>query len=120
MRLYRAPMYSTWTVYSMICVSGWIFSAIFHTRDIPTTEKLDYFCAFAIVLSSFYVLCIRAIGDGNDHIKRSLGAASLAFYIHHIWHLSRRNFDYGYNMKVNVTIGIANLLGWLVFCYMRR
>ena len=47
----------------------------------------------------------RAVGEGQNHVKQSVGAACVALFCYHIWYLTHRHFDYGYNMKVNVTIG---------------
>ena len=42
-----------------VCINAWFWSAVFHTKDTDWTEKLDYFCAFSMVLFSFYSACIR-------------------------------------------------------------
>ncbi|CAH1993816.1 unnamed protein product [Acanthoscelides obtectus] len=42
-----------------VCVHAWFWSAVFHTRDFPLTELLDYACAFSIVLMNCYVMVIR-------------------------------------------------------------
>lgn len=42
-----------------ICINGWMFSIIFHTRDFPLTELLDYSFAFSMVLASFCCMILR-------------------------------------------------------------
>lgn len=42
-----------------ICINAWIWSVVFHARDTPWTERLDYFCAFSMVLFSLFGLVIR-------------------------------------------------------------
>lgn len=67
------------------------------------------------------VLCSnRAVGPGREHVKQSVGAACIAMFAYHVWYLTHKRFDYGYNMKVNITIGVCNGVGWLGWCYIRR
>ena len=49
------------------------------------------------------------MGGGREHIKQSVGAAAVAFFGYHIWYLTHRRFDYGYNMKVNITVGKSHI-----------
>ena len=42
-----------------VCINAWFWSTVFHAKDSDITEKLDYFCAFSMVLFSFYSACIR-------------------------------------------------------------
>lgn len=42
-----------------VCCHAWIWSAVFHTRDLPWTEFLDYVCAFSIILVNCYAMCVR-------------------------------------------------------------
>jgi len=42
----------------------WVWSAVFHTRDLPVTEKLDYFSAAGFIVSGLMIQFIRSGGRG--------------------------------------------------------
>lgn len=42
-----------------ICINAWICSIIFHTRDFPLTELLDYGFAYSMVLANFCCMILR-------------------------------------------------------------
>lgn len=44
-----------------ICINGWMCSIIFHTRDFPLTELLDYGFAYSMVLANFCCMLLRYI-----------------------------------------------------------
>ena len=46
-------------VFLQVCLNCWFWSCVFHTRDTPFTEKMDYFSAFSAVLFSFYAMIVR-------------------------------------------------------------
>jgi hypothetical protein len=46
-----------------------VFSTIFHSRDVPLTEKLDYFSAFSIVVYMFLTFFLRILGSWRS-VKR--------------------------------------------------
>ncbi|XP_065569687.1 post-GPI attachment to proteins factor 3-like isoform X2 [Artemia franciscana] len=116
----NTPFFYFWHIYFLICVNSWICSTVFHARDTPTTEKLDYLGAFAMVLFSLYALIIRYIGFKN---KILVGAVSLffaSFYYHHIYNLFYVAFDYNHNMNVNILVGTLQITGWLIWCAVRH
>ncbi|KAB7506733.1 Post-GPI attachment to proteins factor 3, partial [Armadillidium nasatum] len=102
----------------IISLNAWFWSVCFHARDTSFTEKLDYFSAFSMVLSTFLMLLLRASGKLQTTRKILIAVGALLFYLYHIWYLSR-NFDYDYNMKVNVIVGLLNGFGWLIWSWKR-
>lgn len=42
-----------------ICINAWLWSVVFHARDTPWTERMDYFSAFSMVLFSLFGLLVR-------------------------------------------------------------
>lgn len=42
-----------------ICINGWMCSIIYHTRDFPLTELLDYGFAYSMVLANFCCMLLR-------------------------------------------------------------
>ncbi|MBN3271574.1 PGAP3 factor, partial [Polyodon spathula] len=58
----QSPMYYTCCAFSMVSLNAWFWSMVFHTRDTYLTEKMDYFCASAVILYSVYLCCVRTKG----------------------------------------------------------
>ncbi|KAG1652139.1 Zinc transporter 9 [Nymphon striatum] len=114
-----APMYYVVCGMAVVGINAWIWSTAFHSRDNAVTEKLDYFCALSLVLYSFFTACIRFMGT-NSIVKTSCAAICLAFFVYHVHYLSFVSFDYGYHMKVNISVGLLNSGGWLMWCYLNR
>jgi hypothetical protein len=112
----EAPMYYAWTLYCCIGMIAWICSTIFHSRDTPLTEKLDYFCAFAGVLYSLFCCLLRITGKYDAGNALLIAFPIAAYFLCHITYLSFVKFDYGYNMKANVLVGTLNSIGWLGWC----
>lgn len=78
-------------------MNSWVWSAVFHTRDFPVTEKLDYFSAMAALLVSLIMTLHRIFRI------RLYGALSIvfmitavSFFVIHVCYLSLFRFDYGY------------------------
>jgi len=116
-----APMYSVWTVNAVVSINAWIWSAVFHTRDTPFTEMMDYFCAFSTVLFSLLVFFLRVLVHLPEVLpKIGVTLGFLGFYAHHVYKMATHRFDYGYNMKVNVLVGGLNCVCWLVWFYANR
>ncbi|XP_049777426.1 post-GPI attachment to proteins factor 3 [Schistocerca cancellata] len=111
-----SPMYWFWHVYGAVCLNAWLWSAVFHARDTVLTEQMDYFCAFSMVLFSCYGMLVRMMSGKINLLTMLLTAVSLLFFIHHVTYLTMVHFDYGYNMKANIVVGIVNGLGWLLWC----
>ncbi|KAM7370853.1 hypothetical protein PAMP_010367 [Pampus punctatissimus] len=55
----QSPMYHTINAFSLVSLNAWFWSTVFHTRDTYLTEKMDYFCATAVILYSIYLCCVR-------------------------------------------------------------
>ncbi|KAL0138730.1 Per1-like protein [Mucor lusitanicus] len=109
--------------YLGIAVAGmnaWLWSTVFHTRDTPITEKLDYFSAGLYI---FYGLCVAVVRI--FYLKNTVAliwtTVCALLYIAHVTYLSSLDrFDYGYNMTACIVVGLlqTNLwLGWSVLQY---
>ncbi|CAA6666858.1 unnamed protein product [Spirodela intermedia] len=104
-----------WHIYGLLAMNAWFWSAIFHSRDIDLTEKLDYSAAVALLGFSL-VLCILRTFSVRDEASRVMVAAPLlAFVTTHILYLNFYDFDYGLNMKVCVGMGVTQILLWAVW-----
>lgn len=101
-------------------MSSWIFSMIFHTRDFPLTEQMDYFAAGASVLYGMYYTPIRIWrldrgGAKTKSILRAWTTLCIALYIGHVTYLKWYSWDYTYNMAANVVVGIISNGMWSTF-----
>lgn len=117
------PMRSFYLVFILCNLNLWIWSAVFHTRDTPLTEKMDYFSAAFAILSGLFSTVVRLY-----HLYDSPATASrrrfmipwasvcmTAFAMHVTYLIRLPRFDYGYNMKANITIGTAYNLLWMFY-----
>ncbi|KAI9254011.1 Per1-like-domain-containing protein [Sporodiniella umbellata] len=92
------------TVYLGIAVCGmnaWFWSTVFHTRDLPWTEKLDYFSAGLYILYGLFLSVVRIFNV-------------LAYLLHVIYLTRLPRFDYGYNMLACLIVGGIQTSFWLV------
>nr|XP_053632075.1 post-GPI attachment to proteins factor 3-like isoform X2 [Cherax quadricarinatus] len=115
----NAPLFKMWFLHALICINAWVWSVVFHARDTPWTERLDYFCAFSMVLYSLFGLVIRMSGHQQQFLKEAAAVMGVLFFTYHVWYLTKGRFDYGYNMVVNVTVGILNGFGWIAWAVPR-
>lgn len=116
---YRAPFKHLWNTFGLVSINTWIWSTIFHTRDLPFTEKMDYFSALALVLFQFNSFFIRILKLQRSWLSQlsmlSIIATSIVYFVYHVYYLSFIHFDYGYNMKVNLVIGALNSICWIAW-----
>lgn len=54
-----SPLFVLWHAFSFICLNAWVWSMVFHARDLPLTELFDYVFAYSMVLASFWCMVIR-------------------------------------------------------------
>lgn len=99
-----------------ICLNGWIWSTIFHTRDYPLTELLDYAFAYSIVLVTLYCMVMRMLHRYSLFLRGVLTLAFISYYINYFAYLSVGKLQYSFNMKVNIATGALTAVGWFVWC----
>ncbi|KAF8437554.1 Per1-like protein [Boletus edulis BED1] len=115
--------YLTW---AYVSVNAWIWSTIFHTRDLPLTEKLDYFSAALAILYPLYYTVIRMAnwypqpakpdGNGRSFLRFGWSALCIIVYLSHVTYLSvLPRFDYSYNIAFNLILGISHNILWLLY-----
>ncbi|XP_077315845.1 GPI-specific phospholipase A2-like PGAP3 [Lithobates pipiens] len=114
------PMYHTCLTFAMVSINAWFWSTIFHTRDTAITEKMDYFCASAVILHSIYLCCMRTLGLRYPSFATAFGAVLVVLFACHVSYLTLGRFDYSYNMLANASFGMINLGWWLAWCLKRR
>ncbi|XP_024942266.1 post-GPI attachment to proteins factor 3 [Cephus cinctus] len=114
-----APMSMVWTYFSLICLTGWFWSTVFHARDKPFTEAMDYSCAFTIVLTLFYCMILRLIYKNNKAfiVMTCLYISILYTHLSHLW---SGTINYGYNMKLNILFGFFTFAITMFWWYRNR
>ncbi|KAI9508823.1 Per1-like protein [Russula earlei] len=118
------PFYLTWAYAS---INAWVWSAVFHTRDTPLTEKLDYFSAALAILYALYMTVVRLLHlypgtpafPGRPERRAFLyvwRALAVVAYIGHVSYLALApRFDYTYNIVFNVVLGLVHHAMWVQF-----
>lgn len=116
----HAPMFAVWTAYALTAINAWLCSIVFHARDLHATEKMDYLSAFAFVVFSLCAFCFRLLSPhGGWRVTLPAAAAVGLIAIaaaRHVYFMAFVHFDYGYNMLVNVSLGVFNSGCWIVWC----
>ncbi|XP_060556625.1 post-GPI attachment to proteins factor 3-like [Ruditapes philippinarum] len=107
-------------IFIQTAMNAWTWSTIFHCKDTDFTEKMDYFCAFSIVLYNTFTLACRVLGTGTMYRPALVGLACVTLFIQHVSYLTFNKFDYGYNMQVNIGVAVCNMIGWLIWCFTMR
>ncbi|XP_038609581.1 post-GPI attachment to proteins factor 3 isoform X3 [Tachyglossus aculeatus] len=64
--LYLRDGYGVPQFHGKVSLNAWFWSTVFHTRDTSLTEKMDYFCASAVILHSVYLCCVSRARDVPD------------------------------------------------------
>ncbi|KZP13810.1 Per1-like protein [Athelia psychrophila] len=118
--------YLLWAIISM---NTWVWSSIFHTRDLPTTEKLDYFSAALAIGYSLYYTVIRlfhlyprrnTLANTSLDPKRTTrwiwSLFCVIIYVSHVSYLTMSpRFDYSYNIAFNLALGLTHNAIWSLY-----
>lgn len=104
-----------WHIYAILSMNSWFWSAVFHSRDVELTEKLDYSSAVALIGFSLILSILRAFNVRDEAARVMVAAPLAAFVTTHILYLNFYKLDYGLNTKVCTGMGITQLLVWAVW-----
>ncbi|KAK6166706.1 hypothetical protein SNE40_023340 [Patella caerulea] len=115
----NVPMYYVWHIVSLVSLNAWIWSIVFHTRDTDITEKLDYYFAFSIVCCNIWSFMCRYFGTNSWYKTGIFTTIIITIYLYHIYYLHYIDMDYGYNVTVNITLGILNTILWSIWSLYR-
>lgn len=118
------PLRPFYVALARVSMAAWLFSAVFHTRDFPLTEQLDYFAAGATVLYGMYYTAVRVfrLDRPAPRARAALhawSAACAALYLAHVAYLKLWRWDYTYNMAANVACGVVQNVLWCWFSWRR-
>ncbi|KAF9956505.1 hypothetical protein BGZ72_002744 [Mortierella alpina] len=107
---YMRPLYLG---YAIIGMNTWLWSAVYHTRDWPSTEKLDYFSAGTAIMYGLFYTVVRVTRMVQVRSQLMWGLVCLIPLLLHIGYLTFVHFDYGYNMAATATVGAIHNLWWM-------
>ncbi|KHJ75348.1 Per1-like protein, partial [Oesophagostomum dentatum] len=111
-----------WNGYVVSCRA--VCSAIFHACDCWFTEYLDYFSAFAFILSaSFVSFCFTLPWLSGvlsqTRITTVYGLLLVIWYLKHVFSMMQ-HFDYGYNMFCCIGVSLLTSMMYLFYILVRR
>eukprot|EP00850_Spirogloea_muscicola_P007779 SM000040S14791 [mRNA] locus=s40:381868:383280:+ [translate_table: standard] len=101
-----------WAVFGVLAANSWLWSAIFHTRDTKFTEAWDYSSVIALLGFSLVLSIFRAAALRLEAARVMVSAPIVAFVATHILYMNLYSFDYGWNMKVCLAMGVLQLALW--------
>jgi hypothetical protein len=101
-----------WHIYGLLSMNSWFWSAVFHSRDVDLTERLDYSSAVAILGFSLILAILRTFDIRVEAARVMVSAPILAFVTTHILYINFYKLDYGWNMIVCVAMGVSQLFLW--------
>ncbi|KAK0547140.1 hypothetical protein OC845_004244 [Tilletia horrida] len=111
------PLKLLYIVHSLISVNAWFWSAVFHSRDKPLTERFDYFSAASALLSGlFFSICrLFRLEPDAPQFTTLLRVFAAVFTLHCLYLSLSSRFDYGYNVLACLFIAAVHELLWLAF-----
>lgn len=109
------PLKHAYRRHAQISCVAWLASAVFHTRDVWWTERVDYFCAAAVLLSGLFFAGCRATftGPGCKAYRGWMYTCIGAWVVHVLYLLSNTRLDYSYNMAACTMVGVVYNGLWL-------
>lgn len=114
-----SPNYWVWQIFGWISVNAWLWSIVFHTRDLPITELFDYGFAYSMVLAMFVCMILRMMHKRSLILRGVVAICGVLWFLHYFKSLSAR-LDYQFNMKANIFTGIVSGVGWLLWYMTQR
>ncbi|WRT66030.1 uncharacterized protein IL334_002981 [Kwoniella shivajii] len=105
-----------------IQVNTWVWSTVFHARDTPNTERLDYFSATLTISFTMLYAIIRIFNLRTPISSSRLlipVSASVGFLVlgHFTYLLSfaSGSFPYGYHTKFNLVLAAVHSILWITW-----
>jgi hypothetical protein len=111
---------SLWHIYAFLSLNSWLWSAVFHSRDVDLTEKLDYSSAVVLLGYSLILAILRSFNVRDEATRVMVSAPLIAFVITHVMYINFYKLDYGWNMIVCVVMAVAQLTIWAVWAGVSR
>jgi len=108
-----------WITHFLLAIHAWIWSSLFHSRDIIATERLDYFSAGALMLFDMYLSCCRVFSLSSVVSRILFAVALMVGYARHMYYMHYVKFDYGYHVGICVIAGLIQSVAWILWLFFR-
>jgi hypothetical protein len=108
-----------WISFAAVAINTWVWSTVFHARDTFLTERLDYFCAFSIIIWGLWIAVSRTLHLQIDQQIVLLVILLFGYFSHLLW-MSFVLFDYGWNTLVNAVCAFVCSFFWLRWAWSNR
>ncbi|BEI90199.1 uncharacterized protein CcaverHIS019_0302690 [Cutaneotrichosporon cavernicola] len=107
-------------VAALVQINTWFWSTIFHMRDLPLTEKLDYFSAMTTVAFMLLYAVIRVFGlqtpkSRSPYCFKVAAAFGVFVLSHFVYVSSLALFPYGYHVGVAMVLGLVSNSLWILW-----
>eukprot|EP00904_Undaria_pinnatifida_P000889 jgi/Undpi1/10800/HiC_scaffold_3.g01329.m1 len=114
------------SLYPWVGMNTWLWSTVFHARDVRWTEAADYFFALLNIFYVVWVAIVKVAGPPQTRrpsVRKMVPLAGVSMSVYYVLHISFMwfvKFDYGYNMKVALVAGLVHTGLWLRYQYRIR
>lgn len=105
-----------WHAFALVCMNAWVWSTIFHMRDSPFTEFMDYACALSMVMGLFVASIVR-VCHRRPKVTLFLLLLPLFYFVTHVRYLFSGVINYDYNMTLNIFFGVLGSVVWICVSY---
>lgn len=105
--------YVLWIIHFLLAMNAWVWSSVFHTRDVTVTERLDYFSAGALLVFDMYLSCCRVLSLSSLYSRSMFLIILVAGYVRHVYFMHYVTFDYGYHVGLCVLAGAVQSIAWI-------
>ena len=104
-----------WMIHFVLAIHAWIWSSVFHSRDVLATERLDYFSAGALMVFDMYLSCCRVLSLSSVSLRILFAVVLIVGYARHIYFMHFVKFDYGYHVGMCVAAGVIQSVAWILW-----
>ncbi|XP_075251737.1 post-GPI attachment to proteins factor 3-like isoform X2 [Convolutriloba macropyga] len=111
----KAPFYRYHHFQSVIMSASWICSILYHTKETPFTEKMDYSMAFAYIALQMSFFIVRMTWLKSRWLCCFMSIVLLGLYLNHAAQLCSGHILYGFNMMLSVGYVIIWAIGWHIW-----
>ncbi|CAH9097894.1 unnamed protein product [Cuscuta europaea] len=119
----RKPYYEytgLWHIYAILSMNAWFWRAVFHSRDVDLTERLEQSSVVALLGFSLILAILRTFNVCIEAGRVMVSAPIVAFLTTHILYLNFYQFDHGLNRMICFAMVTAQLTMWAVWAGVSR
>ena len=96
----RMRFAALWLGFTLVNINAWIWSVLFHCRELPFTHYMDYLGVNIVFFYALYAAFVRAF-EPSARRAAALAVAFVAAAVAHVRHVNppRQRYRYEYNMR---------------------